>query len=153
VARFAVTISRAVTSTSLGVGSAEVPSGQSRRFRLLEFEFGSDAATLGTSSFRLEIWRSTSPGSTASGLPTPISMDDPNDLSPIIGKKELTANGTLGSSPLSTLAIAEQASFRWVAYPGGELIVPGVQFNGLHFLTPVCGNTPSVAIGLIVDGS
>lgn len=149
--KFAAQISKAVTSTSVGVGSVEVPNGGSHRFKLLEFEFGSDAATLGTSTFRLEIQRSTTPGS-STNLVTPIPIDDPNDLAFFQPKKELTANGTLSGSPLLTMAIAEQATFRYVAYPGYEIVVPSVSMAGIHFLTPVCGNTPSVAIHLLVEG-
>jgi hypothetical protein len=149
--KFAVQLTRTTTSTSLGIGSVEIPSGGSHRFKLMEFEFGSDAATLGTSYFRLEVQRSTGPA-TSSNLVTPTPLEDPSDSIAIQPKKELTANGTLSGSALITMAIAEQATFRYVAYPGSEIIVPGVPFAGIHFLTPVCGNTPSVAVHLIVEG-
>lgn len=138
-------ILKATTSTSVGVGSLEALSSAIRRVRLLEFLCGSDAATLGTSNFRWEIQRSTTAGTGTTITPSALDSADVASASAIL-RSSLTANGTLTSGAIMlTIPVAEQVTFRWVAPPGGEIVIPASANNGLHFMTPVCGNTPSAA--------
>lgn len=144
-AQYTAQISKATTSTSVGVGSLEAPGSSPRRIKLLEFLCGSDAATLGTSNFRWEFQRSTT-GATAGSTPTPNPLDPADAACVSVIKSSLSANGTLTSGAIMmTIAISEQATFRWVANPGSEIVIPATASNGLHFMTPVCGNTPSTA--------
>lgn len=148
-ARWTGQILKPVTSTTVGVGSLEQSGGTPRRLKLLEFLCGSDAATLGTSSFRWEVQRSTSAATGTSVSPNVLDGHifggSESGTSALI-KSSLTANGTLTSGAIMlTIAIAEQATFRWVANPGYEIVIPSSANNGLHFMTPVCGNTPSAA--------
>jgi hypothetical protein len=144
-AKYTAPIAKATTSTSIGVGSLEAPGSSQRRIKLLEFLCGSDAATLGTSNFRWEFNRSTTTA-TAGTTPT-ISQLDPADAACVsVVKGNLSANGTLTSGAIMmTIAMSEQATFRWVANPGSEIVIPASANNGIHFMTPVCGNTPSAA--------
>lgn len=146
-------ISKAVTSTTVGVGSMQ-NGGTTRRLLLTEFICGSDAATLGTANFRWQIQRSTTgaTGTTVTAAATNYLDGHTLDISEIgvfsSGGiiSNLTANGTLTANAiLLTIALAEPATFRWVANPGFEIVVPATTNAGLHFLTPVCGGTPSVA--------
>lgn len=136
---------KATTSTSVGVGSLENPSSPTRRLLLVECIVGSDAATLGTSNFRWEFTRSTSTATGTSVTPQALDLADVGPTTALI-KSNLTANGTLTSGAImETIAIAEQVTFRWVAPQGSPIIIPAVANNGIHFMTPVCGNTPSAA--------
>lgn len=138
-------ILKATTSTTVGVGSLEALSSGVRRLRLLELLVGSDAATLGTSNFRWEVQRSTTTATGTSVTPNALDPADTTAANAVM-KSNLSANGTLTSGAIMlTIAIAEQVTFRWVAPPGGEILVPASPNNGLHFMTPVCGNTPSAA--------
>lgn len=136
---------KATTSTTVGVGSLENPSSSTRRLLVMEFIVGSDAATLGTSNFRWELNRSTSTATGTSITPQALDLSDTSTTALI--KSNLSANGTLTSGAImETLAIAEQVTFRWVAPPGSPIIIPAVANNGIHWMTPVCGNTPSAAV-------
>jgi len=151
-------ILKPVTSTTVGVGAISA-GGTTRRIFLTEFLCGSDAATLGTSNFRWELTRSTSAATGTSVSATYVDghalggaeVDFSTGSSPsfvAIGniKSNLTANGTLTSGAIMlTLALAQQATFRWVANPGFEIVIPAISAAGIHFLTPVCAGTPSVA--------
>lgn len=138
-----------VTSTTVGVGM--ISNGTLRRILLTEFLCGSDAATLGTSNFRWEINRSTSVASGTSVFPTYVDGHalggSEVDFSSVAScKSNLTANGTLTSGAIMlTIALAQQATFRWVANPGFEIVIPATSGAGIHFLTPVCAGNPSVA--------
>lgn len=145
-ARWTGQIAKAVTSTTVGVGSLEGTSSTNRN-RLTEFLCGSDAATLGTANFRWEIRRSTT---ISTGTAVALNRLDGQALTADEGGKttnlisNLTANGTLTSGAIMlTIAMAEQATFRWVANPGCEIVIPASSAAGLHFMTPVCGNTPA----------
>jgi hypothetical protein len=143
-------ILKAVTSTSIGVGALAAASSSARRLKLTEFLCGSDAATLGTSNFRWEFQRSTT---AATGTAIAYSGLDPSEGSGgSVLQGNLSANGTLTTNALMmTIAISQQATFRWVANPGSEIIIPATANAGLHFMTPVCGNTPSAAAHVIWD--
>lgn len=143
--KFTGQITKSVTSTSVGVGSLENPNTGANRLLVLEFLCGSDAAALGTSNFRWELQRSTT---AATGTGVNSNPLDPSDtITPNCNlKSNLSANGTLTSGAIMlTIAMSEQATVRFVANPGSEIIVPATGFNGIHFMTPVCGNNPSTA--------
>lgn len=151
-------ILKAVTSTTVGVGAIGGVVGGGR-LRLVEFLCGSDAATLGTSNFRWEIQRSTT---NPTGTTVQRNLLDghalggfENDVSAASNIfSSLTANGTLTSGAIMlTIAMAQQATFRWVANPGYEIVIAGNSNNGLHFMTPVCGGTPSVAAQVTIEDS
>mgnify|MGYP001564187104 CR=1 FL=1 len=140
---------KATTSTTVGVGSIEV-SGTLRRFKLLEAILGSDAGTLGTSNFRFEFQRSTS---AATGTSVTPAANDPADGAAVtLLKSNLTVQGTNTAGQIMlTVPLSQQATFRWVANPGREIVVPATTLNGLHLNTPVSGNTPSAAATIIFE--
>lgn len=133
---------RSVTSTTLAVGTIEIGA-TARRVKLLEVIVGSDAATLGTSNFRWDFQRSTTASTAGSSLGA--AAVDPADVASNFSYKTgVTANGTLTSGQVMlTIPMSQQTTVRWVAPPGGEIVIPATTNNGMHFLTPVCGNTPS----------
>ena len=140
-------ILKSVTSTTVGVGT--VNGNASRRLLLTEFLCGSDAATLGTSNFRWELNRSTADGTGTTVTQTYVDGHTPDGSERVIVgsvKSNLSANGTLTSGAIVlTIALAQQATFRWVANPGFEIVIPASGTAGIHFMTPVCGGNPSVA--------
>ena len=140
-------IIKSVTSTTVGVGT--MTGNSSRRLLLTEFLCGSDAATLGTSNFRWELNRSTADGTGTTASLTYVDghTPDASEHIPVGGiKSNLTANGTLTSGAIVlTIAMAQQATFRWVANPGFEIVIPASGTAGIHFMTPVCAGNPSVA--------
>lgn len=143
-AKYANQILKGTTSTTVGVGSLECPGSTPRRIKLCEFLPGSDAATLGTSNWRWEVNRSTS-AATGTAV-TPNALDPADAAAVSLIKSNLTVQGTntAGAIPL-TIPLNQQATFRWVANPGFEIVVPATNNAGLHFNTPVAGGTPSAA--------
>lgn len=132
-------------STSVGVCSLEAPASGMRRIKLHDLIVGSDATTLGTSNTRYDVQRSTTAATGTAVTPEPF---DPADAaSAALFKSALTVQGTntAGKIPL-TIPLNQQASFRWAAAPGREIIIPATASNGLHFNTPVAGGTPPNAV-------
>lgn len=147
-AKFTGQIAKSVTSTTVGVGAlvaAADGGGNMHRAKLLEFIVGSDAATLGTANFRVEFQQCTSQPTAT--LVTPFALD-PGDVAPAATHlfTNASANGTLTSGAIMmTIPMSEQATVRYVANPGSEIIIPAASGRGIHFMTPVCGNNPSIA--------
>lgn len=152
--RWTAQLSTTSTSTSVGVGALQNAHFSSSvvRLKLTEFVFSSDAATLGTSDFRLEVKRSTSQPTGSLITPFPIdpiegqttfSSGDQTTVRSFVWNP-ITANGTLGGIVIST-GLGEQATFSWKGYAGSEIVIPASSDNGLHFMTPVCGNNPSAS--------
>lgn len=149
-AKFGAQFLKATTSITVGVASLEAAAATPRRIKLCELIVGSDAGTLGTSNFRFDINRSTA---TATGTTvTPNALDPADTTLTSIVKSNLTAQGTntAGAIPLC-IPLSQQATFRWVANPGFEIVIPATASNGLHFNTPIAGNTPSAAGSLIAE--
>jgi len=150
-AKFGNQILKTTTSTTVGVGSIEMAGSGMRRAKLCELILGSDAGTLGTSNFRFEVQRSTT---AATGTTVALNPLDPADSLAAVTllKSSLTVQGsnTAGQIPL-TIPLSQQATFRWVANPGFEIVIPAIANNGLHINTPVAGNTPSAAVSVIID--
>ena len=146
-AKYAAQVLKSVTSTTVGVGALVV--GQAR-IRLQELIVGSDAATLGTSNFRFEVRGSTSSPTGTSITPQPLDLADASSSTNVFSN--LSANGTLVSGEvLLTMPLDEIVTFRWIAVPGSEIVIPATTGSGIHLMTPVCGNTPSVAAHLVWD--
>ena len=142
--RYTAQVLKSVTSTTVGVGA--LTTSNTQRLRLQEVIVGSDAATLGTSNFRFEVQRSTTNPTGTSITPQPLDLADASTATVF---SNLSANGTLVSGAvLLTIPLNEQATFRWIAVPGSEIIIPGTANSGAHLMTPVCGNTPSAAATL-----
>lgn len=146
-ANYTVQMLKATTSITIGVGSVECPGSGMRRFKVCDVVVGSDAATLGTSNFRFELQRSTTAATGTAFTPDP---RDPADAAAVtLGKSSLTVQGTNTAGKIQlTIPLNQQATFRWVAQPGDEIVVPAVATNGLHVNTPVSGNTPSAVVHL-----
>lgn len=143
-AKWTAQILKSVTSTSVGIGALASGSSAARRVKLTEFICGSDAATLGTANFRFEFQRSSTLPTGTTITQQALDLGDQNFNAQVFSN--LSANGTLTSGAIMmTIPMSEQATVRFVANPGSEIVIPGSANNGLHFMTPVCGNNPSVA--------
>jgi hypothetical protein len=107
-----------------------------RRAKLYDLIFGSeatpaDAAILFTAT-RVD---ATGQGTATSVTPAPL---DPADAAALTAALEnYTAEPTnYATVPLLSVALNQRASFRWVAAPGGELVIPATANHSIGFRTP-----------------
>lgn len=149
-ATYSVQMLKGTTSTTTGVGSFECPGSGMRRIAVLDAIFGADPATLGTSSFRFELNRSTTAATGTAFTPDPA---DPADAAAVsLGKSNLTVQGTNTAGKIQlTMPLNQQATARWVPQPGREIIVPASANNGMHVNTPVAGNNLQAVVHLIFE--
>lgn len=120
---------------SANVQSIVLPTAASsspRRAKIYDFSWGSGATPADT-AFIFVIQRCTTAGTGATL--TPNSLDPADTLaSTIVVKDTVTSDPTLTASAfLYRVAMNQRNTFRWVAAPGGELIIPATASNGLMF--------------------
>ena len=125
----------AAATTIIGLTSASTI-----RPAIYEVVFGS-AATPADQAFNLQLNRFTAAGTSTGVTPQALDPGDPASLA--TGGENHTVEPTYTSgSVLLSFSINQQATFRWVAAPEGELVCPATAANGIgiNFVT-VSGGT------------
>lgn len=79
-----------------------------------------------------DISRQTAAGTSTPGTPVPLQSPTAVRAAGTAGSLNFTAEGTISAtSSVFYIGINQRASYRWVASPGSELIVPAVNLSGL----------------------
>lgn len=100
-----------------------------RRAWLYDLMIGT-AGTPADNSYVFDISRQTAAGTSTSGTPT--ILDPADTAAGTVGSLNFTAEGTItAASSLFNVAINQRASYRWVAAPGSELVIPATNLAGL----------------------
>ena len=132
-AKFAVKLQRTASAT-LPVGSLVAAGSNMRRAKVYDLLIGSEA-TPADNGFLWQVQRCTAAGT--STAVTPQSLDPADTLASTIvcGENHSVDATRTANAFLLTLGLNQRASFRWVAAPGGELIIPATASNGLAIVT------------------
>ncbi len=72
--------------------------------------------------------------------PNPLDSSDPASVTSAAGGSFLSGNPTIGVTLLQW-SQNQRATFRWVAAPNSELLVPATAANGIGLLNPVKGGS------------
>ena len=89
---------------------------------------------------RYQVQRHTAAGTGTAVVGQAIDPADPATL--CIAARAHSGEPTLTASAfLDEIGINQRVTFRWVAYPGGELIIPATAANGLSFFTNAVTST------------
>lgn len=132
-AKFSAKMQR-TASTTLPVGSLVAAGSSMRRAKVYDILIGSEA-TPADNAFLWQVQRCTAAGT--STAVTPQSLDPSDTLaSTIVAGENHTVDATRTANAfLLTLGLNQRASFRWVAAPGGELLIPATASNGIAIMT------------------
>ena len=138
-ARWGTKLSKDATSVK-SVGLVTAAAANMRRAKLYDVSFGS-SATPGDNAFLWQIQRCTTAGTGTTT--TPNSLDPADTLvSTIVTTGTVTVDPTLTANAfLYQCPLNQRASFRWVAAPYGELIVPATASNGLAIIASAATTT------------
>lgn len=121
-------------STSQTVGGFNADATTPRRQKLYDLIVGSEASPA-DNVFLWTVRRYTVAGTSTAVVPGAI---DPADALALADAGENhTAEPTYIGIPLISIPLNQRATFRWVANPGSELVVPATASNGLGLETPV----------------
>lgn len=113
------------------IGTINAAAANMRRAKVYDLSFGCNAAPA-DNAFEYQAIRVTDLG-TASGVT--LAAVDPGDAALSAGatimRDTYTANPTFSGTALLNFPLNQRASMRWIAAPGGEIIVPATANNGI----------------------
>lgn len=131
-AKFSIPCAR-TASTTLAVGSVTAAAASPRRGKLYDLIIGSEA-TPADNAFLWSLQRCTTAGTATAVTPLPLDPAD-STAATIVGGQNHTVDPT-GSTEIMRMPLNQRATFRWVAAPGSELLIPATASNGLKLETP-----------------
>jgi hypothetical protein len=114
------------------------------RLRLYDLVCGSDA-TPADNAFELNLNRTTAVGTGTAVTPTALDSADPTAEGTADENHSVEPTSTAGAVLLNWMQ-NQRATFRWVAAPFGELIVPATAANGIAAI--VIGATAAINLGV-----
>lgn len=104
-------------------------SGSARRGKLYDVAWGTNG-TPADNNLEVDVSRMTADGTGTSATSLPLDPADAAALSTC--KVNYTAEPTVtAASAIADLPTNQRASYRWVAFPGGEIVWPATANNGL----------------------
>jgi len=131
-AKFSVVMAR-TASTTLAVGSVTAAASNPRRGKVYDFVIGSEA-TPADNAFLWSVQRCTTAGTATTA--TPLALDPADSTAAtLVGGTNHTVDPT-GAVETMRVGLNQRATFRWVAAPGSELLIPATASNGLKWETP-----------------
>lgn len=128
-ARWGVTFNKGASNVQ-GVGYLNAAASSPRRAKLYDWAIGCGASPADNAFIHIIQRCTTAPTGSAK---TPNSLDPADTLaSTIVANDTVTADGTLTASAfLARVALNQRATFRWVAAPYGEILIPATASNGV----------------------
>lgn len=119
--------------------------GATVRARLYDLVVGSDA-TPADAATKLAIQRSTTSGlGTTIVVPPPLDSADPASLMQWVSAWTSTQPTITAVTTLLQVAMNQRATFRWVAVPDSELVVPATIWAGLSLMSIVASAVANYA--------
>ena len=128
--------SNATNTASTTVPMFSLTGTSTTRVRVYDIISGSDA-TPADNAAKFAIRRTTANGTTSTTV-TPTALDPADPASAVTYTTAWSANPTItASSDLLQFAHNMRSTFRWVAVPGGELVIPATAGAGLALMAVV----------------
>jgi hypothetical protein len=142
-ANYGVYVTRTASAT-LSTGVFTAAASNMRRAKIYDIVVGS-AATPADNAFLWQMQRCTTAGTAGSAV-TPQSLDSADSIaSTIVVGQAMTVDPTLTAGAIPwTVPLNQRATFRWVAAPGSELVIPATASNGFALRTPTAGGLVEV---------
>jgi hypothetical protein len=140
--KFAVDMQR-TASTTASLGSLTADATRPRRLRVYEISFGSEA-TPADAAILWTIQRCSAAGTSTSV--TPQNLDTASSTTEYDAGENHTVEPTYTAGAiLLNIPLNQRATYRWIAAPGGELVLPATASNGLGIQTDtVSTGTPVI---------
>lgn len=141
-ARYAAVMKRTASAT-LDVGSINSDASTPRRAWLYDVILSSESSPA-DNLILLSALRATTVGTADAVTEEPLDPADAASSAAVV--ENHTVNGTSAGGDLLAFSLNQRATMRWVAAPGGALVVPAVANNGLAFQTLTIVGTPLVTL-------
>jgi hypothetical protein len=137
-------------STTASLGSMTADATRPRRLRVYDVMFGSEA-TPADAAILWTIQRCSAAG-TSTGV-TPQNLDPASATTEYDAGENHTVEPTYTAGAiLLNISLNQRATFRWVAAPGGELVMPATASNGFGIQTDtISTGTPVITATVHAD--
>ena len=133
-AKYVAKVTRTASAT-LDVGSVIAAASAPRRLQFYDLMFGSDA-TPADVAFLWEAYKRTG-AATGGTAPTITPLDEGDTIASTgVSNQAPTTNGAGGSVVKLSIPLNGRATFRWVAFPGSELVTAATVSTGVALATP-----------------
>lgn len=142
-AKFAVNMKRTASAT-LSVGTVSAAASAMRRIKIYDVMVGSEGAPADVAN-DWNLARTTANGTNTAVTAKPLDLADAA-FSGLAGNNHSVdaTYSNAGADIMLDIALNQKASFRWVANPGGELVIPATASNGIGTKTPTAGSAVAV---------
>ena len=132
--RFAATGAQDVTTATPGDSALAIEGGTDQRPQVYDWTSGW-GGTPADNAITLRFQRTSAAATGTPVTPEPLDPADAASLTTV--NENMTVEGTLAGIPLFEQIINQRATYRWVAAPGGEIVIPatanaGVSWAGFH---------------------
>lgn len=132
-------------SLSLSVGNITAPAASMRRIKIYDLTLGSEA-TPADASF---LW--TGQRCSTTGTRTTVNVIQALDAADAAAVTTVGENHTVEPAYTANAIVLDEplnskATYRWVAIPGGELVIPATANAGIGFFTPIATILQSVTV-------
>jgi hypothetical protein len=147
--KFAVDMQR-TASTTASLGSMTADATRPRRLRVYDVMFGSEATPADAAI--LWTFQRCSAAGTSTGV-TPTNLDSASSTTEYDAGENHTIEPTYTATLiLLNIPLNQRATFRWVAAPGGELVMPATASNGFGIQTDtISTGTPVITATIHAD--
>lgn len=129
------------TAAGSNLTIGEVIAGTTTRIRIYDIVVGSDAAPADNAG-EYNMIRGTVSGTGTSVTPRALDSADPSALA-TAKQGTFTGQTKTANSSLLMIALNQRATFRWVAVPDGELVVPATSDNWIGLESIANSGTPN----------
>lgn len=147
-AKYAAPLS-ATLATGETLGSVRVDATTPRRFKVYDLILGT-TTTPADAAIRWTLTRVSAAGAGTATTVTPAILDPADAAALADCHQDFSAEPTTYDSvALLAIALNQRASFRWVASPGGEIVVAATASIGVGIRTPVISTGTPDATALV----
>lgn len=138
------------TAAGTNLTIAKLVASTTRRGFIYDIVLGSDATPADVAT-EFNLIRGTVSG-TGSSSPTPRALDPSQGAATLSAKVgTFTGQTKTANSSLLNIALNQRATFRWVAAPGGEVVVPSTSDNWVGIESIASGGTPNINASIHFD--
>jgi hypothetical protein len=124
----------ATASASHTAFAIQAPASNMRRAEIYDIIHGSEAAAADNPF--LYLWQRTTTAGTNTAV-TPLPLDPADTACVTVAGDAFSAEPTYTAGAVALrIPLNQRATFRWLAAPGGEIVIPATASNGLGCQTP-----------------
>ncbi len=128
--RFAVTGSQDAVTATPGDSALAIEGGTDQRPQIYDWTTGF-GGTPGDLAISFRVQRTSAASTGTSVTAEPLDADDPAARATV--NEDVTVEGTLAGVAIFEQIINQRATYRWVAAPGGEIVIPATANAGVSF--------------------